>query len=84
MWTEEPNSRRLLHSVMACEPLQVQQRKLIAKIAAQPPGVRDVLRIEYFVEHVIHRRFLNATHNGTYDQVDYLCLGNGQSWVAPG
>ena len=83
VWTEEPKSRRLLQSVMACEPLQVQQRKLIARIAPQPAGVGDILRIEYFVEHVIHRRFLNAAHYGTYDQIDYLCPGNGQSWVAP-
>jgi hypothetical protein len=83
IWTTDPRSRRLVTLVMVTEPLRVEARTLLVCVLDERRLVRDPLRIEYFVEHMLHRRFLGAMHAGEYDRVEYRCPGTSESWCAP-
>lgn len=83
VWAEDPKTRRLLIPVMTAEPLLVMERTLKATILDETHLVCDQLRIEYFVEHIIHRRFLGGMYEGHYDHIEFRCLGSGENWQAP-
>ena len=83
VWAVDPSTRRLLRTVMRAKPLELAGDTLRTTILDEPGLVRDLLRIEYFIEHVIHRRFLGDMYAGRYRQIEYRCLGTGETWQAP-
>lgn len=83
VWIMNPKTRKLVSVVMAVEPLEVKKRTLLVTVLAEPNLASDPLRIEYFVEHMIHRVFLGAMYADQYDVIDYRHLGTGETWQAP-
>jgi hypothetical protein len=83
VWAKDPRTDRLLTAVMRAEPLKLMGRTLVVTVLVEPRRVSDPLRIEYFAEQVIHRRFLGEMYAGQYDVIEYRCLGTGEIWQAP-
>lgn len=83
VWAADLQTRRLVSSVMTIDPPVRTGRLLQVTVHDAPHLVRDPLRIEYFVEHTLHRVFLGEPHAGQFDRIDYHCLGTGEAWSAP-
>ncbi len=70
VWATDPSTRRLLRTVMRAKPLELAGDTLRATILDEAGLVRDPLRIESFIEHVIHRCFLGDMYAGRYRQIE--------------
>ena len=53
---------------------------LEVRVQSHPPGVVDPLRIQYFVEHLSLRVYMDAYYEGRYDAVAYLVESTGARW----
>ena len=83
VWAADLQTRRLVSNVMTIDPPVLKGRVLQVSVHDAPHLVRDPLRIEYFVEHFIHRVFLGEPHAGQFDRIDYHAQGTGEAWSAP-
>jgi hypothetical protein len=82
VWTDDPRLHKLVTRV-ATFP-QVSPKSDVLMVVVSAAGlVKDPLRIEYFLEHEIHRCFLASTYIGDYSSIDYRIDDGSRHWRAP-
>jgi hypothetical protein len=83
VWSRGGVRGKLVRALCRVDGLELVGDTLHATIADTGFGVADRLRVELFVEHLIHRLFLNDRYRGLFAKARYRIGSTGVEWENP-